>query len=310
MDELVNNRESGTHHPSIRAVHAVVQTYICANNHSPDPLILRYRTWQKKPLPTLNVQGDLKEAFLFPLLFAPGEGWEYGVGIDWAGFMVERVANMFLEDYHQQHIWAPLGVKNFSFHPRTKPVLMAKMTDMSEREGNMKASFGVPADSNAKVVHRTKEELWNSSLEECSGGTGGYGAPFDYEKMLHSILADDGRLFKTATIEEMFKPQLTNTAREALIEILKVPEFNSAFGGLPLGAKVDWGLGGIMLLQDTATKKKGTIVWGGYPNLNWFIDRAGGVAGIYGSQLCPPGDEKSIELYKQWEEVIYGHLGA
>ncbi|KAL6228678.1 hypothetical protein BDW75DRAFT_226482 [Aspergillus navahoensis] len=275
-----------------------------------NPVMTRYRTWQKKPLPSLNVQGDLKEAYLFPLLFAPGEGWEYGVGIDWAGFMVERVANMSLEDYFQQHIWAPLGVKSFSFHPWTKPELMAKMTDMSEREGNMKTSFGTPADSNRKVVHRLKEELWNSSLEDCSGGAGGHGAPFDYEKMLHSILVDDGKLLKTATVDEMFKPQLTNSAREALMEILKVPESNAIFGGLPLGAKVDWGLGGIMLLQDTASKKKGTIVWGGYPNLTWFIDRAGGVAGIYGSQLCPPGDEKSIELYQQWEEEIYGHLGV
>jgi methyl acetate hydrolase len=33
-----------------------------------------------------------------PLLFEPGEGWGYGVGLEWAGQMVERAAPGRLHD--------------------------------------------------------------------------------------------------------------------------------------------------------------------------------------------------------------------
>ncbi|KAK0130363.1 hypothetical protein ONS96_000885 [Cadophora gregata f. sp. sojae] len=135
-----------------------------------NPLMTRYRKWQKKT-PDLNTSQDLKEAFLFPLLFVPGEAWEYGVGIEWAGWMVERVTNMSLEAYQQQNIWGPLGVKSFSFFPKTKPDLMAKMTDMNDREGGV-TMFGTTANPTGKIVHREGKELWNSGSETCAGGAG------------------------------------------------------------------------------------------------------------------------------------------
>ncbi|KAH7323954.1 beta-lactamase/transpeptidase-like protein [Rhexocercosporidium sp. MPI-PUGE-AT-0058] len=273
-----------------------------------NPVMARYRKWQKKT-PDLYIQNDLKEAFFYPLLFAPGESWEYGVGIDWAGWMVERVTNTSLESYLQCNIWGPLGVKNFSFFPRTKPDLMARMTDMSDREGGANM-FGTAANPNGKMVHHEGKELWNSNAETCSGGAGGYGAPLDYHKLLHSILTGDGKLLKMATVEEMFKPQLTDASRAALMEMLKLPEVNQTFGGAPLGTKCDWGLGGMMLLEDVAERKKGTVFWGGYPNLMWFIDPVGGMAGIYGSQVNPPGDQKTIELVTEWEKELYRKVRA
>ncbi|PVH77952.1 beta-lactamase/transpeptidase-like protein [Cadophora sp. DSE1049] len=267
------------------------------------PVMARYRKWQNKT-PDLNIKQDFKEAFLFPLLFAPGEAWEYGVGIDWAGWMVERVANMSLEAYQQKNIWGPLGVKSFSFFPRTKLHLMAKMTDMSDREGGV-TMFGTAADPNGKMVHREGNEIWNSGAETCAGGAGGYGAPLDYQRLLHSILADDGKLLKSETVKEMFTPQLTDASRATLMEILKLPEVNKTFGGLPLGTKVDWGLGGMMTMEDVGSRRNGTMFWGGYPNLMWFIDRVGGMSGIYGSQVNPPGDQKTIDLFTKWVEELY-----
>ena len=50
-----------------------------------------------------------------PLLFDPGTGWEYGIGIDLAGKMVETVTGQTLEAYFQQHIFEPLGMRDTSF---------------------------------------------------------------------------------------------------------------------------------------------------------------------------------------------------
>ena len=39
------------------------------------------------------------KALLLPLLFDPGERWEYGIGIDWPGKMVETVSGQKLGAY-------------------------------------------------------------------------------------------------------------------------------------------------------------------------------------------------------------------
>ena len=45
-----------------------------------------------------------------PLVFDPGERWEYGINIDWVGRAVEAVSGQPLEVYFREHIFAPLGM--------------------------------------------------------------------------------------------------------------------------------------------------------------------------------------------------------
>ena len=47
-----------------------------------------------------------------PLAFSPGERWEYGIGIDWAGVIVETLSGKSLDVYFQEHIFAPLGMQD------------------------------------------------------------------------------------------------------------------------------------------------------------------------------------------------------
>jgi CubicO group peptidase (beta-lactamase class C family) len=52
-----------------------------------------------------------------PLVNQPGEQWEYGINIDWAGVLVERVSGLRLNDYFQKHIFEPMGLKNINMFP-------------------------------------------------------------------------------------------------------------------------------------------------------------------------------------------------
>ena len=52
-----------------------------------------------------------------PLAFEPGERWEYGINIDWAGRMVEAVSGQDLDAYMREHIFAPLGMRDTGFVP-------------------------------------------------------------------------------------------------------------------------------------------------------------------------------------------------
>jgi CubicO group peptidase (beta-lactamase class C family) len=50
-----------------------------------------------------------------PLLFDPGERWEYGISIDWVGRAIEAVSGQSLSDYFHDHIFAPLGMADSGF---------------------------------------------------------------------------------------------------------------------------------------------------------------------------------------------------
>src|SRR5262249_21679863 len=54
-------------------------------------------------------------ALTTPLLFDPGDRWEYGINIDWAGKMVEAASGQKLDRYFQENIFGPLGMKDTSF---------------------------------------------------------------------------------------------------------------------------------------------------------------------------------------------------
>jgi methyl acetate hydrolase len=54
-------------------------------------------------------------ALSIPLLFDPGERWDYGIGIDWAGKAVEAVSGQRLGAYMQQNLLQPLGMADTGF---------------------------------------------------------------------------------------------------------------------------------------------------------------------------------------------------
>jgi CubicO group peptidase (beta-lactamase class C family) len=52
-----------------------------------------------------------------PLVNQPGETWEYGINIDWAGIVLERATKTTLNDWIQKNIMQPLGLKNVNMLP-------------------------------------------------------------------------------------------------------------------------------------------------------------------------------------------------
>ncbi len=80
-----------------------------------------------------------------PLIFDPGEKWEYGVGIDFAGKAVEAVTGQKLGRYMKENIFDPLGMKDTAFkigdeqrkrlakiHARTPDGLVATDTEIPQ----------------------------------------------------------------------------------------------------------------------------------------------------------------------------------
>ena len=166
--------------------------------------------------------------------------------------MVERVnGGTKLESYMTTHVWEPLGIKSMTFHIDTKEDLKKRMADMGVRSGT------------GKIIY-TENRIIDDPVADDRGGEGIYGCATEYLKILQSLLADDEKLLKKESVNELFRPHtLGESSLKALRRFIE-PQFPSA------GTLTDYALGGLLLQSDMPNnRRKGTMSWGGLPNLKW-----------------------------------------
>jgi CubicO group peptidase (beta-lactamase class C family) len=158
----------------------------------------------------------------------------------------------------------------------------------------------------------------------------------------NSLSTQGAGILSPPMISEMFTPQLSAPSRTRLQCFFSIAEISNIFGhGLPFAnmhmdmasgeplPPLDFGLGGLLVMEDvpgsapssldeaglqgfdltamrlTGRRKRGSMFWSGFPNLYWWMDPASGVSGFYGSQLSPQGDQRSLEWFARWEELVY-----
>lgn len=203
---------------------------------------------------------SIKDQYLIPLIYEPGEGWEYGPGIDWAGKMVERVnSNMKLGDFLQENVWDPLGMESTTFHPLQRLEIMKRMVGRTRR---------------TETGTLTKDETGMflvSELADDFGGDGTYSSARDFTKILRSLLMNDGVLLGPEMREELFKGQLAHPkAFKARIEDPVIGSFLAP--GLPRDANRRWdhSCGGAVLVSAVEGQAgKELLYWSGLPNSFW-----------------------------------------
>ncbi|KAI9898649.1 hypothetical protein N3K66_007009 [Trichothecium roseum] len=238
---------------------------------------------------------SLMERCLAPLAFEPGEGFIYGTGVDFAGFMVERVTGMSLESYIHKHVCAPLGITSVCFRPREHPDLHSRLADVSLRKEK-----GGP-------VEHTPLTIWPPDTEGDSGGSGAYATVADFQRVLRSVAGDDGVLLPSRMVDELLRPDMTPSARAGAMKALRNESTNNIYGGLPMGTEVAYAIGGMVVLEDLlpGRRPRGAVHWGGLLNVFFWMDRENGLSGIYGSQVFPAGDVKCLGLLAEFERGVY-----
>jgi CubicO group peptidase (beta-lactamase class C family) len=211
--------------------------------------------------------------------------------------MVERVSGISLENYVQQHIETPLKIGPIVFRIRSHPDIYSRLVEVSLRKG-------IPGP-----LQWTPDTIWPVDMTEDSGGSGAYASIVDYQKILHSITANDGRLLQSIMVDELFRPEMSPVVRAGVRKVLMDEGVNNIFGGLPKGTDVTYAIGGMVVLEDLpGRRKKGSLHWGGLLNVFFWIDRTTGVSGIYGSQVFPAGDPTCLGLFAEFERKTYEAL--
>jgi methyl acetate hydrolase len=63
----------------------------------------------------LDPNSGSRAAHRQPLMFDPGQGWIYGIGIDWAGIVIEAASGQRLDAYLAENIFGPLAMFDTGF---------------------------------------------------------------------------------------------------------------------------------------------------------------------------------------------------
>jgi len=250
-----------------------------------------------------------------PLAHQPGERWEYGIGIDWAGVCLERATGVKLNDWIQEHIMKPLNLAHINMFPTDE--MKKELAYMQQRwPGN-------PSHSEERD-HLYREPLLAETDHEKkhvfhSGGAGAFAKPTDYVQVLATLLNDGkspitgAQILKPETVDAMWEnqvPQWPDFARQGIPAAKPehtnpTIEFYPQEGNPPQG----WGLS-FMLTQEAGATGRGrnTAWWAGIANLFWWCDRENGVAGMIASQIMPFGDPHVLGQWAACEAAVYSAL--
>lgn len=239
--------------------------------------------------------GSCRNAALrMPLTFDPGERWQYGINIDFAGKMVEAVSGKRLGEYLQENLFAPLGMDSTAF--RITPEMRSRLAKVHERR----------PDGTLKPL----EFVMTQDPEFEMGGGGLYSTAGDYlsfvRMMLNKGKGNGNQVLKPETVALMSK----NAMGELKVQMLKTAlphrtvdaEF---FPGMPKG----WGLSFMINDRQAPTgRSAGSLAWAGLANTFYWIDQAKGVGGVYMSQVFPFVEERSLANYYGFEKSVYQAL--
>lgn len=230
-----------------------------------------------------------------PLLFDPGERWEYGSNIDWAGLVVEAITGKRLGEVLAERVFAPLEMHDSAFV--MTPAMRSRLATMHQRDeqGQLTAlhDFVLPQDPE---VHM--------------GGHGLYSTPLDYAKFIRMWLNDGagpgGQVLKPETV----RMAEANGLGELKIKCLPgvIPSLSNAAEFFP-GMPKSWGLTFMINDSDAPTgRPAGALAWAGLANLYYWIDRKNGIGGFWATQILPFVDPPSVNGYLDFETAVYQTL--
>ena len=233
-------------------------------------------------------------ALMLPLVFEPGEKWDYGIGIDWVGKAVERSSGQTLGDYFEEHILGPIGMRDTGFilTPDRRARLVA-MHARSEDGALESIPFELPQEPEFQM-----------------GGGGLYGTAADY-LAFEQLFLNEGR----ADGKQVLRPETVSLMAQNAIGGLNVRRLETAVPAYSNDAEFfpgmvkKWGLGFMISTEAIpGGRGAGSLAWAGLGNTYFWIDPANGIAGVILMQLIPFADPKALALLDGFEKAVYAAL--
>ena len=231
-----------------------------------------------------TIGDSVKHLAALPLLFNPGDRFEYSLGVDVLGRLVEVVSGKPLDEFFRTRIFEPIGMKDsYFFPPDNKLNRLAtaytyypdkglnRFPDTPIREGNFVYSADYPSRGPKKLF---------------SGGAGLVSTAMDYARFCQMML-DDGKVGNTRLLSRKSVELMTHD------QLGKI----SADMGFGLGFGVDGVKAPLSELGSAVSYNCGGFFYTGFS-----IDPKEQMIVVFMAQLHPTGD---LTLDRQVHELAY-----
>jgi CubicO group peptidase (beta-lactamase class C family) len=228
-----------------------------------------------------TIADSVKNLAAQPLLFHPGEKWEYSLGIDVLGRLVEVWSGKPLDEFFHTRIFEPLGMNDTYFYvPDAKVPRIATAYTYYDGKGlNRFPDTPIvegPMIYSADYPYRGPKKLF-------AGGAGLVSTPMDYARFAQMVLnggkLGNTRILSRKTVELMSHDQLGKIDPDQ--------SFGIGFGISGTKAPLDE-LGSV-----------GDIGWGGFFYTTFSIDRKEDMVIVFMAQLHPAGGltlDREVEI--------------
>ena len=228
-----------------------------------------------------------KHSLKVPLIFEPGERWEYSRSLDWVGQVIEGVVGKTLDVVFAERVFQPLGMTSTAFVPT--PEMEARRASMHEFDAE-----GVLRPTPLNPIKPPDAFMGGGALQ---------GSATDFMRFLRAWLDDGGAILKPATIEYASRNHLSGVGVRVLRSI--DPARSLDFDFVP-GVEKSWALSFLRLEADAPSgRSAGSLSWGGLGNLYFWIDRKAGVTGFWAAQYLPFLHPWAVEGYEAFEREVY-----
>ncbi len=219
-----------------------------------------------------------------PLLFDPGERFEYGLNTDVLGYLVEVISGRSLDVFFAEEIFTPLRMTDTYFYlPDDKADRL--VTLYAEVDGQLRVSDGTEADIKLDNPRYPVE----GAKSHFSGGAGLSSTALDYARFVQMLLnegeLDGNRVLSRKSVELMRSPRL------------EFPWVTGTSFGLGFQVIDDLGLYGELGSKDTYS-------WGGAFNTTFWIDPEEQLIGIFMSQSRP----YTTDISARYQSLVYQAL--
>ncbi|WP_435230704.1 serine hydrolase domain-containing protein [Pseudopelagicola sp. nBUS_20] len=252
--------------------------------------------------PNQGLLGDhVNHLASLPLAFHPGTRWEYSVGIDVLGRVIEVVSGRSLNDFLREEILDPLGMLETGFSVTLGATcrFSALYTPLAGNAFDLNsAEIG---DESLRLIDRPEASPFlRASLH--SGGGGLVGTIDDYLKFVEMLrrggALGDQRLLARNTVRFM-------TANHLPCEIASMGP--KSFAEQPMEG-MGFGLGGAVVLNPGRARCVGSIgdfSWGGMASTFFWMDPHEDLSVVFFTQLSP---SSSYPIRPQLKALVHAAL--
>jgi methyl acetate hydrolase len=236
--------------------------------------------------------GECRNAsFNAPILFDPGDRWEYGINMDWVGKAVEAVSDQSLEVYFRENIFGPLDMTDTGFLISSAQKARVVPMYSRQKDGTLKSmAFEMP-----------------QRPEFFMGGGALFSTPRNYMQFVQMLLHDGTfngtRVLKPETVAMMRQNHIGDLN---VVTLKTVDPASSNDANLFPGMVQKWGLSfDINTEPGPAGRSAGSIAWAGLFNTYFWVDPVKHVTGVIMTQLLPFADGPVLKLFADFERGMY-----